>query len=84
MSKHESFSFDLDNHTTEDRCWRYCRIHWYWEFDLETHLRFPTTYNYLSSRYGWVNQVVACGPGGWFPKKPTPDHLTDMTSRIPR
>lgn len=72
-----------DTHTYKNCPNRYCRVHFYYEFDLGHHVPFPNAWNYLSSRRGWVSAMVHCGPSAWLPKKPTPDHLTDMSGHCP-
>jgi hypothetical protein len=66
MPRHESFAFDASDH---NGCWRWCRIHWYYNFAMATQHRFPGVWSVLSSRTGWRYQKVYCGPGAWYPKK---------------
>lgn len=61
--------FNRDNHEA-GQCWRWCKIHHYWNFEVEDHVPFPARYNYHSNTHGWVNAEVWCGPGGWYPKRP--------------
>jgi hypothetical protein len=50
-------------------CDRYCKIHYYWDFDAEAHQSLPNTWN-MKSESGWRSQVVWVGPPGYYPKKP--------------
>lgn len=46
---------------------KWCRIHWYPGFDY--HERYPMTIPLYTSRFGWVQQEVHCGPTGFKPKR---------------
>ncbi len=57
-------------HTAKTRCnIKHCRIHWVWSFKLKNHIKFPENYLILSSRNGWQDIIVYCGPGAYFPKR---------------
>lgn len=76
--------FDLDNHRP-DECDHYpwCKIHWYWSFVHDMHVRYPVSCRYLSSRNGWVEIWVYCGPPAYYPAKPKPDQWEDMRRNCP-
>lgn len=57
-----------------------CRVHMWWDFDLQMHQYFPNTWNILTSTHGWLAQEVHCGPGAWFPKRPTEQEKEVMSS----
>jgi hypothetical protein len=63
-------------------CTKYCKVHYYWDFDTENHRPLPTSYNILMQA-GWMNQMVFCGPPAYYPKKPTPDQWEDMRRECP-
>lgn len=67
--RHESFTFDPLNHKPWE-CWRWCKVHYYWSFESEMHIPYPNGWNILTSRFGWENVTVFCGPPGYYPKKP--------------
>jgi len=58
-------------------CDRWCKVHWYWNFDTERSEPLPTSYN-IKSQAGWRNQVVWVGPPGYKPYKPLPPEWADM------
>jgi hypothetical protein len=58
-------------------CDRFCKVHYYWNFETERHEPLPTSYNVKSSA-GWRSQVVFCGPPGYLPRKPTKDQWEAM------
>lgn len=65
-----------DTHTYESTCpgWQHwCRIHRYprWSGGELSHERYPDTFNILSSSFGWLNVIVYCGPGAFYPSRKT-------------
>jgi hypothetical protein len=67
---------------SDHECSRYCKVHYYWDFETESHRPLPTSYNYLMTA-GWVHQSVFVGPPAWNPKKPTPHQWEDMQVTCP-
>lgn len=58
-------------HVLSDRCQRmWCRLHWWPAY--ATHERYPMEVNVLSSRHGWQQVVVHCGPGAFNSKPAKP------------
>lgn len=78
--KHYELSGDI--HLPES-CDRFCKVHNYWDFESQQHLRLPTVYNILSSRRGWVSQRVHVGPPAYYPRKPTYNQAVIMNMRCP-
>ena len=63
-----------DYHVLEDRCINqtWCRLHWWPGFDgmgAPTKLQYPFDVRRYSSREGWQDVMVHCGPGAYLPKK---------------
>lgn len=79
----DDFTVDPNNHPAKKCGYKFCRIHWFWDFQAGEHTPYPGAWNILTSRRGWVNQRVFCGPAAWMPKKPTRDHLSDMRHHCP-
>lgn len=77
------FTSVFDFHRPDQCPNRYCRVHFYWSFDLEMHLPFPEAWWIKTSTHGWVNVEVFCGPGAWEPRSPTPDQWSDMRLTCP-
>lgn len=74
---------DPNNHTRKECKNNYCRIHRYYAFDAGFHVPLPNTWNYLSSRFGWVRQIVHVGPPGYYPPKPKADEWQSMQRHCP-
>ncbi len=71
-------------HTAKSHCdKKHCKIHWIWSFKLKNHVKYPEQFNILSSRLGWLNVNVYCGPGAYLPKKPTDSVTETTTSHVP-
>jgi len=51
-------------------CDRYCKVHYYWDFETERHESLPNTWN-VKNQSGWRSQVVWVGPPGYHPYKPS-------------
>lgn len=83
MSRFPDFTSFFDTHTPKNCPNRFCRVHYFFNFQSDRHEPFPFEWSFLSSIRGWVTSTVRCGPGAWLPKKPTPDHLTDMQRHCP-
>lgn len=76
--------FIFDMHVEDDaNCSRYCRVHRYYDFEFQTHARFPVTRNFHSNTHGWLSRPVYVGPGAWLPKKPTQAQMTNMQANCP-
>lgn len=67
---------------TDHECNRYCKVHYYWDFEAEAHTPLPTSYNILTQA-GWINQSVFTGPPGYNPRKPTPEQWDSMRMVCP-
>lgn len=67
----------------EHKCDRYCKVHYYWDFASDRHEPLPTTYNILTSSFGWLNAPVFVGPPGYYPRKPTQAQMTNMEAYCP-
>jgi hypothetical protein len=52
-------------------CDKFCKIHYYWNFDRERHERLPTAYN-IRMQSGWRSSPVFVGPPGYKPYRPLP------------
>jgi len=63
-------------------CDKYCKVHYYWDFETQRHEPLPTTYN-VRSQAGWRSQVVWVGPPGYYPYRPTPRQLASFTRDCP-
>src|SRR4051812_9763921 len=81
--RYPDFTSVFDFHRPKDCPNRFCRTHFYYDFDAGYHLPFPNEWSYLSSLRGWMNVTVYCGPGAWFPKKPTQEQMTNMVAYCP-
>jgi hypothetical protein len=61
-------------HVYSDRCNHqvWCRLHWWPGFDgmgAPIHLAYPFEVMVKSSRHGWQEVTVFCGPGAYLPKR---------------
>lgn len=56
----------------DHECSRWCKVHYYWDFEMEDHFPLPNSYN-IMTQAGWLRSTVFVGPPAWCPKKPTPD-----------
>lgn len=63
-------------------CDRYCKVHWYWNFETRDHEPLPNAWN-IKREAGWVRITVHVGPPGYFPKKPTYDESVNMRMTCP-
>ena len=60
-------------------CPRWCKVHWWWDFESENHVRYPQTTYWqtgppVNGRRQWSKEVVIhCGPPAYYPKRPKPD-----------
>lgn len=87
MNRRESFAYDPENHKPHE-CWRWCKVHWYWDFKEEDHILLPAEFYYqdgppVNGKRQWVSVVVHVGPPGYCPKKPRPDQWQNMFMRCP-
>lgn len=78
--KHYDFS-NGERHPSSS-CTRWCKVHYYWDFDLEAHVPLPTTFNYKGET-GWHHVTVYVGPPGYLPKKPNDSQWNSMLMVCP-
>jgi hypothetical protein len=62
---------------------RWCRVHYFFNFQTNQHEMFPYAWRLISSIYGWKEVTVFCGPGAWEPKRPLPSHWSQMALVCP-
>lgn len=77
------FTSMFDFHRPKDCPNRFCRVHFYYDFDAGMHLPLPNSWRYFTSTLNWVHVTVYCGPGAWLPKKPTYDEWEAMKRECP-
>lgn len=63
-------------------CDKYCKIHYYWDFNTERHEPLPQSWS-VKSQAGWRDQVVWIGPPGYYPKRPVPSEWSQMALACP-
>lgn len=69
------------SHKLRDGCSRvWCRLHW--SPSWKGHERYPFQLNVLSSRHGWKQVIVHCGPGA-FNLKPAKEIIEMKTWGLP-
>jgi hypothetical protein len=81
--KFPDFTSMFDTHSVKNCPNRYCRAHNYYDFETQWHMPFPNAWNFLSSRRGWVQANVHCGPGAWLPKRPDYAERVAMAAQCP-
>lgn len=75
--------FSSPEPSAKHECNKYCKVHYYWDFEADMHLPLPTSYNFLTSGFGWVTAPVFTGPPGYNPRKPTYDQSVNMLMHCP-
>jgi hypothetical protein len=68
--------YDPNNHELGE-CYRWCKIHWYWNFEFDCHAQYPQERFFevgypINGRRQWSPTfLVHCGPPAYFPKRAT-------------
>jgi len=63
-------------------CDQYCKVHWFWDFDSESHVPYPRLWN-IKMQAGWTKVTVYVGPPAYYPKKPTQEQMTNISAYCP-
>lgn len=54
----------------DHECNRWCKVHYYWDFESDMHMPLPNTYHFKAEN-GWHHATVFVGPPAYYPKKPS-------------
>jgi len=63
-------------------CDRFCKVHYYWDFETERHEPLPNAWG-IKTQAGWKQQVVWVGPPGYHPYKPDKTQWENMRMDCP-
>lgn len=75
-----------DDHN--DRCPRFCKTHWYYDFGTQTHAPYPAPAYFqtgppVNGRKQWGTTTVFVGPPAYYPKGPSIVELANMQMQCP-
>jgi hypothetical protein len=63
-------------------CDEYCKVHWYWDFEIEAHVPYPWE-RWWRQNNQWIRMRVHVGPPAYYPAKPTQEQMTNMEMHCP-